>query len=189
MKQVEVIASHTDKVRDSLPEVFRLLLMGMIICWHFILYGIPSYSQNCSLLILTALLHVAVPAFVFVSGWYGIKVRLNGFIKLLCMVVFYSVIGYGVRLFWGEDFCWRGLIHSLIPLFKNKWWFINVYLALYLTSPILECFIKHSSQRLIIYTIFSLFCKFLAWCFICIGRTITVVLDVISFRPNPSWIL
>ena len=134
--------------RDSLPEVFRIVLMGMIVFWHLILHGVPSYSGKPLLLVLVTLAHVAVPCFVIISGWFGIKPSVKGFVRLVLMVVGYSLLGWIFRLALGlESFSFTGLGHALFPLLFDRWWFIGVYLALYLTAPILNVFIRHSDAR------------------------------------------
>ena len=134
--------------RDSLPEVFRIILMGMIVFWHLILHGVPSYSTKPLLLILVTLAHVAVPCFVIISGWFGIKPNVKGFMRLISMVVGYSLLGWMFRLAFGaEVFSFNGLGRALFPLLFDRWWFIGVYLALYLTAPILNTFTRHSDIR------------------------------------------
>lgn len=150
------------KERDSYTEVFRIILMGMIVFWHFILYGVPTYHTKPLLLILTTLTHVAVPCFVLISGWYGIRPSINGFMRLLGMVIFYSILGWLFRLVIGQEcFSLRGMFSALFPLFHNRWWFISVYLGLYLTAPILDSFIRSaSSQSLFVMILLLYFISF-----------------------------
>ena len=139
---------YNSKERDSLPEVFRIVLMGMIVFWHLVLYGRPSYSTSPLLLSLTTLTHVAVPCFVIMSGWYGIRPSIRGFVRLVVMVVFYSLLGLLFRAWlYKECITAYSVLSALSPLFHGRWWFIEVYLALYLTVPLLESFVSQSNTR------------------------------------------
>lgn len=69
--------------RNSNIEILRFLLLCSIFIWHLIVHGldfknvgIKPYPYNIHLTILaTAFLSPAVNCFMFISGWFGMKLR------------------------------------------------------------------------------------------------------------------
>lgn len=87
---------------------------------------------------------VCVNAFILISGWYGIKARLDRFAELFFQVIFISISIYAVmRLL--------GLIQALglnmwleLLLIKHRgYWFVKAYFILYLFAPVLNTFVDN----------------------------------------------
>ena len=124
--------------------------MCLIVFWHIVLhgFGVFPYKDSAILLISTTISHCAVPCFVMLSGWFGIRPSLRGVFRLVSMILFYSVFLYLLSLFLGwRSFSWQGFASSFFPLFNDRWWFINAYLALYLTASFLNRFLRESDSH------------------------------------------
>ena len=72
--------------RESSFELLRLIAQILIVYYHILLFVVyPTYG----LAIYKALwfpLHIGVPLFVLISGFFCIKPSIKGFVKLLGMV-------------------------------------------------------------------------------------------------------
>lgn len=87
------------KVRNSNIEVLRFVLLCCIFFWHLIVHGlnfknigVEPYNHNIHLTILAVvILSPTVNCFMFISGWFGMKFRLN---KLLNLVIVCALTSY-----------------------------------------------------------------------------------------------
>ncbi len=88
---------------------------------------------------------VGVNCFVFISGWFSIKPSLRGFMNLIFQLLFYSTLIYFI-------FVALGLIpFDVLSLLRHSdffanYWFIRVYVALYLLSPIFNVFVERAGK-------------------------------------------
>ena len=95
----------------------------------------PSYVK----IFIGSIVVVGVNAFVFISGYFGIKLKLNTAFSIYLQALFYSVILYlFVVLIDLEQFNLRTFCFSFLPISKNLWWFITAYLVLYFLTPFLN---------------------------------------------------
>lgn len=137
------------KERQSNVELLRIVLMLMIVSHHFIVHGLELKNIGNSgyedtfltylKLAINSLVIVAVNTFVFISGFYGIKLRWGSFFSIVGQAVFYSIGLYlifslGVNNNWNfPDF-----VRSMFPILTHLWWFMTVFVALILLSPFLN---------------------------------------------------
>lgn len=146
------------KVRDSRPELLRLVLMFGIVFGHVLLHAVPGYATSPLLSFVKTLLHVAVPCFVLLSGWYGISPSVRGFFRIWTMCVFYGVVLFGISAAAGDvPISPRPVAAAFMPVYFGEWWFVDVYLALYVASPILETFLRNSGGKAVWLSIAGLF--------------------------------
>ena len=140
---------YRNEIRESRPELFRLVLMFGIVFYHVLLHAVPGSDGIAGLDAVRTLLHVAVPCFVLLSGWYGIKPSARGFIRLWTMCVFYGIPLLAVALAAGwRSFGPRLAGAAFLPLFFSlEWWFVVCYAALYLSAPVLNVFVENSTSR------------------------------------------
>ncbi len=128
------------KKRDGGVELFRCLLMMVIILHHCCLFGsVPRSLAACFLFPLTM---IGVDCFVAISGWYGINFSWKRFFRIWFTMAYYIVLVY--ELGW--------LAHQLgwleaPPPKRPPWWFAYSYLCLMLIAPILNIVIKTLSNE------------------------------------------
>ena len=133
--------------RDSNIELLRIVSMFIIVIYHFISHSIISNSQQYNFVLqpLISILHIGVICFVLISGYWGIKFSLKGFVKLFLYCSLYSILIYIVNVLVNPD------VFNLMSLFKafipNQWWFIPVYLSLYLLVPIINLPLNTASRE------------------------------------------
>ena len=137
--------------RSSNIELLRIVLMTMIVLWHFIVHGVGMahdevYTDNLynwSHLLIAPFLCFHVNCFIFISGYFGITLKKEKVLSLLLMLGFYGVVtmladpiinkGAGFL-----DFLHWNFWQSLFPFSDGGWWFMTNYLALMFLSPILN---------------------------------------------------
>jgi len=140
--------ANNPATRDSRVESFRIALMWGIVSYHLLIHGLPGALgiPACSAVI--NLLHAAVPCFVLLSGWYGIRPSVRGFVRLWFLVLFYGILELAVYVFgFGSTIDWKNALRFVLPLYGSRWWFFTAYLSLYLVSPVLNAFVKASRPQ------------------------------------------
>ncbi len=117
--------------RNPSIEMFRCVVMFMIVLYHCWVHGIYKEDHSWWSLFFCAALMWHVDAFVAISGWFGIKFSLKKYWHLYSQALFYSILsmiyvfltsgkGYGV----------------------SAGWFGGTYLMLMLVAPILNLAIE-----------------------------------------------
>lgn len=128
------------KARESNIELLRIALMIIIIVWHCIVYG-ESFLQNLShssYVYIAPLLTFPVNCFVFISGFYGLRLKRNKLLSFWGMLITYSVSIYLFTSIYIESFDLKNFIISLFPISTNYWWFFTLYVFLLIISPMLN---------------------------------------------------
>ena len=76
--------------RNSIFELIRIVAMFMIVIYHLIMFFVsPYYPTESFYKGIQIPLHIGVILFVLISGYWGIKSTMKGFIKLVTMVAIY----------------------------------------------------------------------------------------------------
>jgi hypothetical protein len=81
---------------------------------------------------------MTVNCFIFVSGYYGIRLKIKTVVTLFVQAFMYSIL---LNIFYDYFFASVNLdtfVSSLFPVFKSHWWFITTYIVLYMLSPFLN---------------------------------------------------
>ena len=143
------------RVRQSNMELLRILAMAMVVMCHTDYWSLDQPSLKLcadeplkafAQYLVECLAVVCVNCFVFISGWFSIKLTKRGFANLVFQLLFYSVLIYLVFLAFGlirfniKDFLWH------CDFFSN-FWFIRAYIPLFLLSPILNVFIDKAGKQ------------------------------------------
>lgn len=130
------------KLRDSNFELFRIILIIMVISIHYLLHGgalknlTPNDTNYYIVNIIYSCIRVAVNCFVLISGYFGIKFSMKKLIKFELQILFYSISIFIIFTYSGAmEFSIVELKKSLTPMISREWWFISTYLLLYIISP------------------------------------------------------
>lgn len=145
----------TPPMRESGIELLRCIAMLMILALHINYFSLgspkPADLQADPLNATTraffeCLCIGAVNIFVFISGWFGIRPKVEGLGKLLFQVFFFSFGAYFVLLLLGiESFSIRGIAEALF--LHSGGWFIKAYIILFILSPLLNAFLARATRR------------------------------------------
>lgn len=137
-------------MRNSSIELLRILAMLFIVTDHVLCHGL--HDEWIGTDYLRPFVACGVNLFILISGYFGIRFRLKGFINLLLMVSFYNLVSCLIATFaLGEPVGLKSLVGIVLPLSSNRfYWFITCYLILYLLSPILNAGIEklHANNTL-----------------------------------------
>lgn len=133
--------------RNSAHELLRIIAMFMIVWYHLMLYYLNMTTHDGSLdYIYEALLptlHIGVILFVLISGYYGIKASISGFLKLFMITLIYYLPLELVRCIHHHG----DVISTLQFITNTPYWYVRTYLFLYIISPILNKYIATSDRR------------------------------------------
>jgi len=170
--------------RESNIELLRLVVMAMIVLHHFIFHGLGLYrflqfgdaaimdaTDTRYALVADSFLICGVNVFVLISGWFSIKLKAKGFVKLFAICSFFSVLGYVIYLAKGGD--WGGYFIETLKFIKRglcvissrTWWFIQLYFVLMFLSGPINKYIEVASRKslLLIIIVFLFLNVYLGW--------------------------
>jgi len=139
--------------RNSGIELLRVILMIMILFYHFsIIYIHNTFYSDKSLfftkLLITSASLMAVNGFIFISGFYGMKFKLKQVVSLVLQALFYAYLSLAALFFIAPDIINMNLIIKYIfPVSSSLWWFITTYILLYFLSPFLNAGISSLSKK------------------------------------------
>ena len=129
------------RVRQSNMELLRIVAMFMIVVYHAVVYAFYDYRAESPIFAsLLTLLHIGVPLFVLISGYFGIKPTIKGVLQLYLILLFYNLLIYGIRLVLGDVlFTYKEFLKLWFPFsIGRRWWFFKVYMMLYLFTPVIN---------------------------------------------------
>ena len=146
---------QSQKQRLSGIELLRIVAMLLIMVGHTYLRLSPmpqleAIDENPFRtyleVMLSCVVTTGVGVFIAISGWFGIKLLVEGIVKYVFQVLFvlWAVYG-GIMALHVADFNTEGIRISMS--FYEGYWFVLGYLGLYLISPVLNSFVEHSSKR------------------------------------------
>lgn len=127
--------------RESSFELIRILAQFFIVFYHIFLFFIyPTTSEPFHKAIWLPL-HIGVILFILISGYFGIKASIKGFVKLLgMMTVLYVPLEITNIIINGGDK--KEIISVLLFISATPFWFMRTYIFLYLLSPIINTYLK-----------------------------------------------
>ena len=143
----------------------RIIAQYMIVLYHILLFIVYTDTGSTIYKALWLPLHIGVPLFVIISGYFSIKADVKRLIKLLGLVFVFQVpylvisnlIG-GERLVGpdggGSLFDW---IRIVFFISGTPNWFMRTYLFLFLFSPVINSFLKDCSIKRRLFFILVLF--------------------------------
>ena len=118
------------ETRSSNFECLRILAIILILIMH-------SYAQANLFVgyVISAIGNIGVSCFVLLSGYFGVKFKMQRFIQLILITTFCTVISFIANHGWLFNI---SFFDSLIVVLRYKNWFIACYLILMLLSPFIN---------------------------------------------------
>lgn len=151
--------------RNSNFELLRVISIGLILLMHLSsmtgsteLFSLNFYIKQ----FISSIGNIGVTIFILISGYFGVKFKLNKFIHLIYLTTLYTIIVYLLQTslptnnFNIIDFI---KILFIVPLYNN--WFITCYLILMVLAPFLEVLvaslnkIKFKKMIMVLFIVFS----------------------------------
>lgn len=154
--------------RKSNIELLRIVLMTMIITHHVVVHGMGLKGiKNTHFkadnwvvieLLINSFVVIGVNAFIFISGYFGMKFKIKTVISFVLQALFYSVGIYLIMtlLVYKQNIDYNKLGYALFPISKTSWWFLTTYLGLYFLAPFLNKGMKHLDKKEFSYLLLGL---------------------------------
>lgn len=137
-------------------ELLRIVSMLMILTLHYFGNGgvLQTVNQDTisghAVWLIEAICYVSVNCYMMLTGFYQWKARFrwSKLLSLYAVVIFYSLTIYIVLTAFGfVPFALRRLVYALFPIASRTNWYVTVYFALYLLTPLINYGIRGLDKR------------------------------------------
>lgn len=132
--------------RNSSFELLRIFSQVFIVLYHicYIWQG-KEYSSQPFFQAVSIPLHIGVVVFVLLSGYFTIKLKASGLVKLLGIFFIYCLPEVIYSVATAKDTLHT--IRSLMFFSNSHFWFVKTYLYLFLVSPMINLWLNNASER------------------------------------------
>lgn len=147
-----------NKTRQSNIELLRLFAMVCIIVYHMLCFTIVPLAPDIKLFKAMQIpLHIGVPLFFLISGYFGIRISLKGLMRYLSKVYLYLVPVTVLVAYYIDHVSFREIFRLFFVFGYDKYWYVNCYLYLFLFSPVINRYLEDVSLKQRIYLLLVLF--------------------------------
>ena len=158
------------KQRQVSIELLRIVAMFMVLVLHanFMGIGVPTAetvltSDGIIRSMLQSLSMCAVDTFVMISGWFGIRPSVRGFVNFMWQVFFFVSLSCLVPHFVVDmPISFKDVLRCF-GLYGGGGWFVASYIGLYILSPVLNAFLDTARPRVIAMLLAAFFIFELLW--------------------------
>lgn len=140
--------------RNSSFELLRIIAMWMIVFYHFHTHVLQDISNEAIFRAIQIPIHIGVPVFILISGYFGIHTSLKGFSNLFVKTGFYSLmillICFVLKHIYPDTFSvsLEQIYNGIFFISRtNNLWFIRSYIVLYLIAPYWNKVLTNQTQR------------------------------------------
>ena len=136
-------------------ELLRIVAMLLVMVVHanFFSIGEPLWSDieisplnAITRIFIQSVSIVCVNVFVMITGWFGIRPKMNRLTGLLFQILFFFSLIYLILIVLGyESLTLKGVAKVLMLLPHS--WFVKAYILLFLISPILNAFCDRAGKK------------------------------------------
>lgn len=177
------------KVRESNLELYRIIVMFMIVAHHYVVNSglmdvmkeAPTSPNSIFFYLFGMWGKTGINCFVMITGYFMCKsnITIRKFLKLVLEVIFYNVIIYLLFVSFGISvFSFKEAFLCLLPIKSISDGFTSCFIAFYLAIPFLNILVRNMTKRqhqlliclcLFIYTfigmipIFKLSMNYVSW--------------------------
>lgn len=133
-------------IRNTNIEILRFVLISSVCLWHICIYGFQfmhvgtenyEYGKSVVIPFFCCLFSPAVYCFMYISGYYGIKFKLEKLLTLCILGVLCYYLGRIIQLLTGTVSLYTTLRY-VFPISSRYWWFLTSYIFVYVVSPIIN---------------------------------------------------
>lgn len=146
------------KVRSSNLELYRIIVMLLIVMHHYvvnsglmnIMEASPLSSKSIFLYLCGMWGKIGINCFVLITGYFMCKseITLWKFLKLLLEIEFYNISIYLVFVVFGYvDFSIKTFLWTVMPIKSISDGFTSCYLAFFLFIPFLNVLVNNISKK------------------------------------------
>lgn len=134
------------KERESSYELIRVIAQYFIVLYHLLLVIVYKNTNIEFYRAIWIPLHIGVPLFVMISGYFGIKTDVRRLVKLAGMVFVLQV-----PLLIADTIIGGGSLKDYVSIVffvsNTPFWFVRTYLYLFLFAPVINYYLKNCSTR------------------------------------------
>lgn len=129
--------------RNSAFELLRLVAQWFIVAYHIFLFYFFLNNDDPDIIFkaIWIPLHVGVPLFVMISGFFRIKLSIRGLLRIVANLFLFGLVF--MLIYEGIS----GVEWRTFFFLSSATWFMRTYLILYLLSPIINRFLSTSSSQ------------------------------------------
>lgn len=158
--------------RNYSLDCLRILSMFGVVILHAGSHGgVLAISEGINAYTLffhgiEALAISSVNVFVLISAYFlcAQSFRLSRLLKLWSLVLFYSLLGFGVATCLNpEAFSIKSFLKSVFPISYSQYWFVSAYIIMCLLSPLVNYWLKGITQLQHFISIILLLSVFCLW--------------------------
>lgn len=152
--------------RNLKIEWLRVFFMAIIVLLHMLTFGygykasstpfVSDGFEGHTVPSLLAVSRLGVTGFIFISGFYGVRLKINRMVSLWTATCFYSIVSTFCLFSYKEINLLKELIDAPFSIF-DSWWFIQSYIIIMLISPFIEEGIKNITKKQFTYITLFLF--------------------------------
>lgn len=135
------------KVRESSFELIRLLAMLMIVIYHQYCHHIQLSFETSFNKAIWIPLHIGVPLFLLISGYWGIRVSGKSLFRLLGQMFIYGVSLLLIYNYLEGIGGGKATLKTLFFVSNSPYWFMRTYLYLFLFSPVINKYLDGITLR------------------------------------------
>ena len=153
-----IISNNIQCQRQSGIELMRCFAMVCIIVYHMLCLTIaPLVPDVLFYKAIQIPLHIGVPLFFLISGYFGIKFSLRGLMRYSSKVYFYFIPLTVIPAYFIDHESLREIFRLFFIYGHDKHWYVNCYLYLFLFSPVINKYLDGISLKKRIYLLAILF--------------------------------
>lgn len=132
--------NKSTNLRASNFELLRIIAMSMVLLHHFLFHSICKGSNPSGIfMLIMPFVACGVNLFFMISGWFKIRCSFKSIFILIFTIFSFVLINHLVAIpFVEKDTFYKFYLHIAFPISRSPYWFIKVYLALIITSPLLN---------------------------------------------------
>lgn len=132
------------KTRESSFELLRIIAQFMIVLYHIYLFFVYPATNAAIDKAIWMPLHIGVPLFVLISGYFGIKVSGKGLSRLIGQMFVYTVpLVLLFNMLINVSGGGKSIHDAFFFVSRTPYWFMRTYLCLYLFSPVLNEYFRN----------------------------------------------
>lgn len=171
MKEYSPMPSN--QMRNSSIELYRIIATFTVLIVHFngwFVGGMPDRYDlaNPSLfrtgqMIIEAATCICVNMFIIISGYFGIKLKMQSVLKLCLILVLIFVPAYMLRCMFSLHFGITSLIRQFLVI-SRAGYFIQCYMMLMFLSPVLNSYIEKYGKKSAAWILVFFFLEFWFGC-------------------------
>ncbi len=147
-----------DKKRDSNLELYRIIVMLLIVAHHYVVnsglmqsvVSTPISFNSIFLLLFGAWGKTGINCFVLITGYFmcNKNISIKKFVGLLFKVEFYRLIFFVIFMAFGyQPFSIKGFVKAIFPITSVSSNFTGCYLLFYLCIPFLNILVKNMTKK------------------------------------------